>query len=87
MNYLGSLGGGRLLGRHGMVWVFDRITGRLQASLRRADDRALARGMHFPTGWDPYFSDYMTFLDVYHYGTQHYLHHRAQLTLTATGSD
>ncbi len=49
VNYLGSLGGGRLLGRHGMAWVFDRITARLQASVRRADDRALARGMHFPT--------------------------------------
>jgi DinB superfamily len=81
VNYLGSLGGGRLLGRRGMVWVFDRITARLQASVRRADDRALARGMHFPAGWDPYFTDYMTFLDVYHYGTQHYDHHRAQLTL------
>jgi hypothetical protein len=83
VNYLGSLGGGRLLGRRGMVCVFDRITGWLQASVRRADDRALGRGMHFPTGWDPYFTDYMTFLDVYHYGTQHYDHHRAQLTLPA----
>jgi hypothetical protein len=26
----------------------------------------------------------MTVLDVYHYGTQHYDHHRAQLTLAAT---
>lgn len=81
VNYLGSLGGGRLLGRHGMAWVFDRITARLQTSVRRADACALGRGMHFPTGWDPYFTDYMTFLDVYHYGTQHYDHHRAQLTL------
>jgi hypothetical protein len=83
VNYLGSLGGGRLLGRRGMTWVFDWITTRLQASVRRADDRALGLGMHFPTGWDPYFTDYMTSLDVYHYGTQHYDHHRAQLSLPA----
>ena len=40
-------------------------------------------GMHFPAGWDPYFNDYMTLRDVYHYPTQHYDHHRAQLTITA----
>jgi hypothetical protein len=37
--------------------------------------------MHFPVGWDPYFGDYMTMADVYHYPTQHYGHHRRQLTL------
>lgn len=29
----------------------------------------------------PYFRDYMTLLEVYHYPTQHYDHHRRQLTL------
>ena len=37
--------------------------------------------MHFPVGWDPYFKDMMTLGEVYHYGTQHFDHHRAQLTL------
>ena len=45
---------------------------------------SLGRGMHFPTGWDPYFRDYMTMADVYHYATQHYGHHRRQLTLPGT---
>jgi hypothetical protein len=36
--------------------------------------------MHFPVGWDPYFKDTMTVADVYHYPTQHYDHHRRQLT-------
>jgi hypothetical protein len=36
---------------------------------------------HFPTGWDLYFRDNMTLADVYHYATQHYQHHRRQLTL------
>jgi hypothetical protein len=39
--------------------------------------------MHFPVGWDPYFKDSMTLLEVYHYPTQHYDHHRRQLTLVA----
>jgi hypothetical protein len=37
--------------------------------------------MHFPVSWDPFFRDYMTLPDVYHYVTQHYRHHRRQLTL------
>jgi hypothetical protein len=36
--------------------------------------------MHFPVGWDPYFKDVMTVADVYRYPTQHYDHHRRQLT-------
>ena len=31
--------------------------------------------------WDPYFRDYMTLADVYHYATQHFDFHRRQLTL------
>jgi hypothetical protein len=37
--------------------------------------------MHFPTAWDPYFTPTMSVLDVYHFGTQHYDHHRRQLDL------
>lgn len=81
VNYVGSLGGGRLLGRAGMAWLMDVVLARLQRSLRRAPDRALSRGMHFPVRWDPYFKDFMTVLEVSHYGTQHYDHHRGQLTL------
>ena len=36
--------------------------------------------MHFPIAWDPYFKDIMTVADVYDYPTQHYDHHRRQLT-------
>jgi hypothetical protein len=82
VNYLGSLGGGRLLGRAGMARLMDVVATRLQKSIRRAPEPALAAGMHFPVRWDPYFKDYMTVLDVYHYGAQHYDHHRRQLTLT-----
>jgi hypothetical protein len=39
--------------------------------------------MHFPTGWDPYFHDYRTLREIYHYPTQHYDHHRRQLSLRA----
>ena len=83
VNYVGSLGGARVLGRTRMVRLMDRTIGGLQRSLQREPDAALERGMHFPVGWDPYFRDFMTLRDVYHYPTQHYEHHRRQLTLAS----
>ena len=81
INYVGSLFGARSLGYAGMERLMDRVLRGLQASLRAQPERTLNRGMHFPVGWDPYFTDYMTLRDVYHYPTQHYDHHRQQLTL------
>jgi len=86
VNYVGSLGGGRVLGRRGMARLMDRVVASLQSQLRDESDARLARGMHLPVGWDPYFRDYMTLLEVYHYPTQHYLHHRRQLTTERAGS-
>ena len=64
----------------------DAWMGRVIASLKRHvvrdSDAALRRSMPFPSRWDPCFTDDMTLLDVYHYATLHYDHHRAQLTLT-----
>jgi DinB family protein len=84
INYMGSLGGARVLGYTGMERLMDRVIDSLQASLRRQSTTALDRGMHFPVGWDPYFNDYMTLREVYHYSIQHYDHHRRQLTLAKT---
>jgi hypothetical protein len=81
INYVGSLFGARALGYARMERLMDRALGSLQASLHAQSARALERGMHFPVGWDPYFKDYMTLRDLYHYPTQHYDHHRQQLTL------
>ena len=64
-----------------MARLMDRVISSLETSLQRESDTALDRGMHFPVGWDPYFKDFMTLRDVYHYPTQHYEHHRRQLTL------
>lgn len=83
VNYLASLGGGRVLGRRGMIRLFGWATRRLQVRARGDDEAVLARSMHFPVGWDPYFRDVMTMLELYHYPTQHYVHHRRQLTIPA----
>ena len=87
INYLGSLGGARVLGHSGMERVMDRVTSSLIHTVETASDTQLERGMHFPVGWDPYFRDFMTVQDVLHYATQHYDHHRRQLTLSNANSD
>lgn len=84
VNYLSSLGGARLLGHAGMERLLDRTVRRLQAGVRRDAQTWTTRRMHFPVGWDPYFNDVMTVRDVYHFATQHYDHHRRQLTLAST---
>jgi hypothetical protein len=58
----------------------DSTIERLRRRLARESERTLGLAMHFPIGWDPYFKDVMTVGDVYHYPTQHYEHHRRQLT-------
>jgi hypothetical protein len=83
VNFVGSLGGARVLGYGGMERLMDVVIQRLQRSVTQASDDALDRGMHFPTGWDPYFAEYMTVREIFHYPTQHYEHHRRQLTLTS----
>ncbi len=81
INYVGSLFGARTLGYARMERLMDRVLSDLEKSVRAQPERVLERGMHFPVGWDPYFKDFMTLREVYHYPTQHYDHHRRQLTL------
>jgi hypothetical protein len=81
VNYLCALPGPRLVRGRAMGRLMDRTIGHLRAGLRREPDRSLALAMHFPVGWDPYFTDVMTVADVYAYPTQHYDHHRRQLTI------
>ena len=81
VNYLGPLGGAKLLGRRRMGSAFDRMIAYLHRRLDAERDAGLAVGMHYPTRWDPYFRDVMTVADLYRYPTQHFDFHRQQLTL------
>ena len=81
VNYVGSWGGGTVLTPGQMARLLERVIGRLHRWLDMEDESALRSDMHFPVGWDPYFTDVMTLADVYHFGTQHFEHHRRQLTL------
>jgi hypothetical protein len=80
INYWGSCAGGLLTPR-AMTALLDRTINALDRSLAAETEPGLALTMHFPTTWDPYFKPTMSVLDVYHFGTQHFDHHRRQLTL------
>ena len=81
INYAGSCAGGRVLSVRAMSRLMDRTATALHRRLEDETPRSLALTMHFPSDWDPYFRPTMTVLDVYHYGTQHFHHHRRQLTM------
>jgi DinB superfamily len=80
INYLSALPGGTVLGTRAIGRLLDRTIVHLRRGLARESERTLGLTMHFPVGWDPYFKDAMSVADVYHYPTQHYDHHRRQLT-------
>ncbi|MFB9928256.1 DinB family protein [Amycolatopsis halotolerans] len=86
VNYLGSCVGGRLLSLGAMTALADQAIARLHKRLDRETDADLARTMHFPTRWDPFFQDSMSLAEIYHFSTQHFDHHARQLSLdTGTG--
>ncbi|CAM4337969.1 DinB family protein [Nocardia ninae] len=82
VNYHGSCAAGRVYNRGRMGAKLDRVIASLHRRLDSASERDMARGMYFPTRWDPFFTEYMTLTDLFHYPAQHYDFHRNQLTIT-----
>jgi len=81
INYLGSRAGARIFPRRRLAAKLDRVTMALERRLRAETRARLASGMHYPLRWDPFFKDFMTLADIYHYPTQHFDFHQRQLTL------
>jgi DinB family protein len=81
INYLGSCAGARVFPRRRLAGKLDRVTMALEQRLRTETSARLRSGMHYPVRWDPFFKDFMTLADLYHYPTQHFEFHQRQLTL------
>ena len=81
INYLGSCGGGRLLTTRAQAGLLDRTIDALQRSSRRRPTRHWRSACTSPPRGTPTSQPTMSVLDVYHFGTQHYEHHRRQLDL------
>jgi hypothetical protein len=75
INYLGSCGGALVFRGARLTRQFDRTVDSLHRHLDAEREGALARSMHFPLRWDPFFRDRMTLAEVYHYGTEHFNFH------------
>jgi DinB superfamily len=83
INYLGPCAAIHIYGHQRMAAKLDRVLADLHRRIDAATPSDLARGMHYPARWDPFFTGYMTLADLFRYPTQHYDFHRHQLTLTA----
>jgi hypothetical protein len=83
VNYAGAVAGTRVGGLAAARWWMRRDTEWLLRWGDAATEDRLASGMAVPVGWDPYFSPWMSRLDVLAWAPRHYRHHRAQLTLTS----
>lgn len=81
INYLGSCGGALVFRGDRLRSKLNRTITSLHRHLDAEEEAALRHGMHFPVRWDSYFRDVMSLGDVYHYGTEHFEHHRRQLTI------
>jgi hypothetical protein len=81
VNYWGSRLGAKVYNRKRMGPKFDRVIASFIRKLDRASEASMRRGMHYPTEWDPFFKDYMTLADIFHYPTQHFDFHLNQLAL------
>jgi hypothetical protein len=81
INYLGSCAGPVIFPPRRMAAKLDRVTLAMERRLRAQTGVQLRSGMHYPVRWDPFFKDFMTLADLYHYPTQHFDFHQRQLTL------
>lgn len=81
INYLGSCAGAKAFPTQRMTRMMDQLTTALEEGLRAETSTRLLSGMHYPERWDPFFKDFMTLADLYHYPTQHFEFHERQLAL------
>jgi hypothetical protein len=81
VNFVGSWLGGSVMPRSAMVVLCNRTIAALHRRLDQEDDTSLAKGMPYPTRWDPFFREFMTVADLYRFPVQHFDFHAAQLSL------
>lgn len=81
INYAGGVVGGRVVSADRVRRWMHTDTEAILGWADQATDGELDRGMSVPSGWDPYFTSWMSRRDVLDWAPKHYQHHRAQLTL------
>ena len=59
--------------------AYDRVHFSLMKQIHSIQEEEWERGMHYPTRWDPNFSDFMTIEKLFHYPVVHFNFHREQI--------
>lgn len=75
INSLGPRGGGRVFTRTGLSKVYDGVFAFILRLVLLLPEDELERGMHYPTQWDPLFSDYMTLTEILRFPMRHFYFH------------
>jgi hypothetical protein len=79
INALGPRGGGVLFTRSALENVYDGVHTLLVKWIQRLSDEELARGMYYPSTWDPLFGDYMTLAEILRFPMVHFYFHVNQI--------
>ncbi|GLY49912.1 hypothetical protein [Lentzea sp. NBRC 102530] len=82
VDFASSWLGGNVMPRSAMIAFCDRTIAASHRRLDRENAVSLARGMPYPTRWDPFFREFMTVADLYRFPMRHFDFHREQLSLS-----
>ena len=79
VNAVGPRLGARIYRGEALGRKFDRVHTAIGKKLDSIRDEEWARGMYYPTHWDPRFGEYVTLEELFRYPIVHFEHHGAQL--------
>lgn len=79
INTLGARGQGKVFTYRRIGKIFDKVHASLLAKASRISSEEWQNGMHYPTKWDPNFSDFMTLEKLFLYPLAHFKFHQNQI--------
>jgi hypothetical protein len=80
INALGARFQARVFTNRRIGAVYDRVHFSLMKQINSIKEEEWERGMHYPTRWDPNFSDFMTIERLFHYPVIHFNFHLEQIS-------
>jgi hypothetical protein len=81
INALGARGQGKVFTYRNVGKVFDKTISSLISKANNISSDEWQSGMHYPTKWDPNFSDFMTLEKLFLYPIAHFKLHQNQIAL------
>ncbi len=79
INAMGAYGGGLVFTRTALSKIFEGVYALSLQIANQLPPDAWARGMYYPTEWEPLFTEYMTLEDVFRFPVRHFYAHLRQI--------